>query len=140
MHEILLDIYLEISYFESPDDKALLALVRQIKNAYMPTTHTWSHLFDLVAASKSEAVKGAAEIYYHWTQLDPTESTVAYAGWLLRQDRAKEALGVVQSVRDGNVKEVVERRWRELLGASDLAQAVAADGDEHVAMVIEVEA
>ncbi|THH29933.1 hypothetical protein EUX98_g4250 [Antrodiella citrinella] len=139
VHETLLDRYIEVSYSSSSDDKALLALVRQIKHAYMPTAHTWSHLFDLVAASESEAVKGAAEIYYHWTQLDPTESTVAYAGWLLRRDRAKEALDVVQSVRDEGVKEVVARRWRELLGANDLAKAAVAEGEENVAMVIEVE-
>lgn len=55
---------------------------------------------------------------------------MAYAGWLLRQNRAAEALGVVQGVREEKAKEEVGRKWRELLKANEQKE----DEDEEMAV------
>lgn len=136
MHEALLDLYASALFTTaattSPSDTDLLAAVRHIKTAYMPTAHTWAHLFTLVtstsasptatASNTSNApLRALAEIHRHWSQLDAIESSVSYASWLLKsQKKAKEALEVIKGVKGEEEKEVVERRWREAINHSGL--------------------
>lgn len=138
VHSTLLERYISLSA-SNPEtsDADLVTLVRHIKRSYLPTAHTYSHLFALLIPVPA-ANQAVSEVYHHWTVLDPVESSVAYAAWLLKTGRASEAVGVVQGVRGEEAKEEVGRRWREVLDANDRERVAAKedDGDE----VMEVEA
>ena len=57
-------------------------------------------------------------VYEFWRQSDCMEATVAWATWLLRSGRGKDALAVVARARsalgDADGLEV-ERRWKTML-------------------------
>ncbi|TCD64878.1 U3 snoRNP protein [Steccherinum ochraceum] len=141
VHEALLDRYATTTCAQASNSpNQLLALVRHIKKSYLPTAHTWSHLFSLLTASPPPPpAKAIAEVYHHWAQLDVVDASVLYAGWLLKQKQATEALAIVQGVRGEGVKEQVAVRWRELVnevgGESKNGVDVEAEEEEDVMLV-----
>lgn len=62
--------------------------------------------------------------------MDPVESAVKYAEWLLENGKAREAMGVVQGVRGDVEREEVERRWRVLLDENAKKQGEKENEDE----------
>ena len=73
-------------------------------------------------------------VYEFWRQSDGVEATVAWASWLLRSGRGKDALAVVaraRSVLGEAAGETVERRWKSVLdGPEDAVAAVTVNSEE----------
>ena len=143
VHETLLDRYAAVSCtllssssggsgsVRSDANDEFLVLVRNIKQSFLPTAHTWSKLFSLLMSDDFASLsldKSMEEVYRYWVQLDPVESSVAYARWLLSHDKAQAALDVIQRVRGDHVKEQVTRKWRQLLDEHASKQK---DDDRH---------
>ncbi|RPD63879.1 hypothetical protein L227DRAFT_572320 [Lentinus tigrinus ALCF2SS1-6] len=140
----------------SPSAEARLARVRKIGSAYTPSARVWAEVFRQeagdVASTPASASAGAAAVaggadaaksyfgdadgdervlravYEFWRQSDGVESTVAWATWLLRSGRSKDAVAVVaraRSVLGEAAGEVVERRWKTVLDGPEDAGANA---------------
>ena len=124
--------------------EARLARVRRIGTAYyVPSARVWSEVFEQEssadsspAAAASGAIPGdvgsglysrvdvdgdarvLGSIYEFWRLQDGVGATIAWATWLLRNGKGKDATGVIARVRsvlgeaDG---ETVESKWKRIL-------------------------
>ncbi|KAI1796429.1 U3 small nucleolar RNA-associated protein 6-domain-containing protein [Ganoderma leucocontextum] len=116
--------------------EARLARVRRIGTAYVPSARVWTEVFEQEssAGSSQAAASGAVpglysgdvdgdarvlgSIYEFWRQQDGVGATIAWATWLLRNGKGKDAAGVIARVRsvlgqaDG---EAVESKWKTIL-------------------------
>ncbi|TFK94570.1 hypothetical protein K466DRAFT_579822 [Polyporus arcularius HHB13444] len=124
----------------SASAEARLARVRKIGSAYAPSARVWAEVFRQEAGGDSDVAStpaGGADaandayfghadgdervlraVYEFWRQTDGVEATVAWATWLLRSGRSKDAVGVVaraRSVLGEAAGETVERRWKSVL-------------------------
>ncbi|KAI0690201.1 U3 small nucleolar RNA-associated protein 6-domain-containing protein [Cerioporus squamosus] len=126
----------------SASAEARLARVRKIGSAYAPSARVWAEVFrqeaggDSDVATTASTSAGGADsprssfgdadgderviraVYEFWRQTDGAEATVAWATWLLRSGRSKDAVAVVaraRSVLGEAAGEAVERRWKSVL-------------------------
>ncbi|KAH9892817.1 U3 small nucleolar RNA-associated protein 6-domain-containing protein [Cubamyces lactineus] len=121
--------------------QARLARVRKLGTAYSSTARVWAEVFrqeseassaaHARSQSGSESACGSGPdtdadgdarvltaVYEFWRQTDGVEATVAWATWLLRNGRGKEAVAVVgraRSVLGETAGAEVERRWKTIL-------------------------
>ena len=131
----------------SPSTDARLARVRKIGSAYAPSARVWAEVFKQEAgdvaggADVARSYFGDADgdervlrtVYEFWRQSDGVEATVAWATWLLRSGRGKDALAVVaraRSVLGEAAGETVERRWKSVLDGPEDAVAAATNSEE----------
>ncbi|KAI0655912.1 U3 small nucleolar RNA-associated protein 6-domain-containing protein [Cubamyces menziesii] len=152
--------------------QARLARVRKLGTAYSSTARVWAEVFRQEssfahARSQPGSVSGCGSgpdtdaegdarvlsaVYEFWRQTDGVEATVAWATWLLRRGRGKEAVAVVgraRSVLGETAGAEVERRWKTILdgdtgekgeGAGeedDGAEGPEADAELHADITIE---
>ncbi|KAI0356208.1 hypothetical protein OH77DRAFT_1423811 [Trametes cingulata] len=116
--------------------EARLARVRRLGTAHAPSARVWAEVFrqesegypslDMNASGSGPDAEGDARVlgavYEFWRQHDGVEATAAWAAWLLRSGRGKEAVAVVgraRSVLGDAAGEEVERRWKAILDGPD---------------------
>ncbi|KAL7281262.1 hypothetical protein ACG7TL_004570 [Trametes sanguinea] len=125
--------------------EARIARVRRLGTAYAPTARVWAEVFrqesqrepgeaansDPDRDDDSDArVLGA--VYEYWRQTDGVEATAAWAAWLLRRGRGKEAVAVVgraRSVLGEQAGAEVERRWKAVIDGG-LSAADEEEGED----------
>ncbi|KAI0373390.1 hypothetical protein BV20DRAFT_962522 [Pilatotrama ljubarskyi] len=132
--------------------EARLARVRRLGTAHAPSARVWAEVFrqesegyhhalDLHASGSGSAADADADadvrvlgaVYEFWRQHDGVEATAAWAAWLLRSGRGKEAVAVVgraRSVLGDAAGEEVERRWKAILDGPDEDAAEEAEDGE----------
>ncbi|KAI0645423.1 U3 small nucleolar RNA-associated protein 6-domain-containing protein [Trametes meyenii] len=134
VHEVLLIRYAAATHAGLPHliqraeaalTEARLARVRRLGTAHAPSARVWAEVFKQEAQGSWEPaaddggdVRVLGAVYEFWRQCDGVESTAAWAAWLLRSGRGKDAVAVVgraRSVLGEEAGEAVERRWKGIL-------------------------
>ncbi|KAI0334977.1 hypothetical protein GY45DRAFT_1351078 [Cubamyces sp. BRFM 1775] len=115
--------------------QARLARVRKLGTAYSSTARVWAEVFRQESSAHARSQSGSlsacgsdadadgdarvlSAVYEFWRQTDGVEATVAWATWLLRSGRGKEAVAAVgraRSVLGETAGAEVERRWKTIL-------------------------
>ena len=127
--------------------EARLARVRRLASAYTPTAQVWAAVFAQEAGGAASGGAGAGysgtgagvgdarvveAAYEQWRRHDGAGATSAWAAWLLRSGRGREAIGVVARARSALGEKdglEVERRWKAAL---DEDAGAGARADRHV--------
>ena len=127
VHDGLLHLYISTTFCSLPKPAASKRLdaFRTIITSYLPDASILAESFRLEASSplseetnedKNVVLK---EIYEVWRRRDEVNSALAYAGWLIKQGKGKEAGEVVRraraEVRDGERRQVLDEEWRKVL-------------------------
>ncbi|KAI8975808.1 U3 small nucleolar RNA-associated protein 6-domain-containing protein [Trametes punicea] len=131
--------------------EARLARVRRLATAYAPTARVWAEVFKQESQQhprpqhhRTRSGSGPSDadgdgdgdarvlgaVYEFWRQTDGVEATAAWAGWLLRSGRGKDAVAVVgraRSVLGERAGEEVERRWRAIVDGESAAEKGAGE-------------
>ena len=120
-HELLLMKY-AILHVELRDRLNAQPVIRKIATRYRATGRVFSKIFLLLAEHGSQGsadettVAVLEEVFELWRQKDTLEASVAWARWLLKHGRGKEAISIIVRarswlMRDETARIELEKRW-----------------------------
>ena len=118
VHDGLLQRYASLAT-HIPSAKDRLSLFRKATASYLPDAPTYAAWFQAETALPDEAQSAdmLREIYHAWKRRDALQATLAWAAWLLRRGRGKDANDAVQSARAqaGAQRQALDDEWRKVL-------------------------
>lgn len=97
--------------------------IRALEARHTPSARVWSEVFkqEMQSVGQIKNDKAIQFAYQTWRKQDAIEATIAWAEWLLKNSRGKDAMGVISnfmaSGKEG--RNEVERRWTDMLNDRD---------------------
>lgn len=131
VHELVLISYAEAIHAErveftatgrTTDQDTIAARVQRVRhmaNAYLTTAKVWQTVFALESQTGWDSdAQFLEQVYEEWRKKDGLESTVAWAEWLMKNGKGKEAKEVIVRAKawlGGEEQAQLERRWTSIL-------------------------
>lgn len=131
IHDSLLAQYASLMQYTT-SHKDRIAHLRRVLNAYLFDDTTYKIFFDAEAKSSEPSSQILEEIYHAWRRRDTLEASLAWAGWLLNQNKGREANDIIQRARsevNGAAQSSLEDGWRGMVNKSQEKEAAEASDE-----------